>query len=74
MTTADISNNTLSDATDEVMKILAKVARLKDGHLDHLKFTVEIGQIMVGFPLLAKCDILIPNSPQHSKSTVCWQH
>ncbi|KAG1888826.1 hypothetical protein F4604DRAFT_1915885 [Suillus subluteus] len=46
MPSAEISNEALNDATAQVMQVIAKGMRLKDGHPNHLRFAMEIGNIM----------------------------
>ncbi|KAG1723448.1 hypothetical protein EDB19DRAFT_1916094 [Suillus lakei] len=46
MPSADVSNKVVSDATTQVMQVLARVVRLKDGNPNHLKLAVEMGEIM----------------------------
>ncbi|KAG1721473.1 uncharacterized protein EDB91DRAFT_1256498 [Suillus paluster] len=46
MSTAEFSNTAIGNATEQVMKIVQEAAKLKDGHPDHLKLAVEIGDLM----------------------------
>ncbi|KAG1871352.1 hypothetical protein DFJ58DRAFT_837304 [Suillus subalutaceus] len=46
MPSNDISNEALSDATAQVLQILARALKLKEGHADHMKITVEMGNIL----------------------------
>ncbi|KAG1872222.1 hypothetical protein F4604DRAFT_1925834 [Suillus subluteus] len=46
MPSSDISNEALSDATAQVLQILAIALKLKEGHTDHMKIAVEMGNIL----------------------------
>ncbi|KAG2351985.1 hypothetical protein BDR07DRAFT_1499642 [Suillus spraguei] len=47
MPTTEFSNTAMGDAAEQIMKIVQKAAKLRDGHPDHLKLAVEIGDLMV---------------------------
>ncbi|KAG2096501.1 uncharacterized protein F5147DRAFT_778294 [Suillus discolor] len=46
MPNAEFSNTAMGDAAERLMKIVQKAAKLRDGHPDHLKLAVEIGDLM----------------------------
>ncbi|KAG1792283.1 uncharacterized protein HD556DRAFT_1444552 [Suillus plorans] len=46
MPNTEFSNTAMGDAAEQLMKIVQKVAKLRDGHPDHLKLAVEIGDLM----------------------------
>jgi hypothetical protein len=54
MPTTEFSNNAMSVAADQVLTILSRAAKLKDGHPDYLKFAVEIGVLMVCIPFISR--------------------
>ncbi|KAG1726371.1 hypothetical protein EDB19DRAFT_1833434 [Suillus lakei] len=61
MPSADISNKVVSNATAQVMQVLARVVRLKDGNPNHLKLAVEMGEIMT--PIFATYAMLVTFIP-----------
>ncbi|KAG2126633.1 uncharacterized protein EDB93DRAFT_1109591 [Suillus bovinus] len=46
MPTAEFSNTAMGDAAEQIMKVVQKAAKLRDGHPDYLKLAVEIGYLM----------------------------
>ncbi|KAG1855070.1 hypothetical protein C8R48DRAFT_776471 [Suillus tomentosus] len=46
MPNTEFSNTAMGDAAEQLMKIVQKAAKLRDGHPDHLKLAVEIGDLM----------------------------
>ncbi|KAG2087895.1 uncharacterized protein F5147DRAFT_658832 [Suillus discolor] len=46
MPNAEFSNTAMGDAAEQLMKIVQKAAKLRDGHPNHLKLAVEIGDLM----------------------------
>ncbi|KAG2057227.1 hypothetical protein BDR06DRAFT_969437 [Suillus hirtellus] len=46
MPNAEFSNTAMADAAEQLMKIVQKAAKLRDGHPNHLKLAAEIGDLM----------------------------
>ncbi|KAG1800549.1 hypothetical protein EV424DRAFT_1352111 [Suillus variegatus] len=46
MPNTEFSNTAMGDAAEQLMEIVQKAAKLRDGHPDHLKLAVEIGDLM----------------------------
>ncbi|KAG1801910.1 hypothetical protein EV424DRAFT_1545310 [Suillus variegatus] len=63
MPNTEFSNTAMGDAAEQLIKIVQKVAKLRDGHSNHLKLTVEIGDLMQ-HPLKEKAHSMVKPKPK----------
>ncbi|KAG2365681.1 hypothetical protein BDR07DRAFT_1374205 [Suillus spraguei] len=66
MPTIEFSNNAISHATDKLLTILSRVAKLENGHPDHLKLAVKIGDL-IQHPLKDKVRSITVARPRPTK-------